>query len=149
MLVSSPPVQNVKFNEYSKAQWALLCVLRGKMFLRGDLCKPHYAMHGTCVEIFNQMLRKMFLHLLFGNNNASFPLSKRLGTFDSMLASEPLWFAPPVSRRITSRSKHSCGQVRMWNVQHPQLFYYVHFYETFPLLQNEPLCVTVLVFQLL
>lgn len=36
MPVSSPPVWNVKFNEYSKAQWVLLWVLRRELLLWGN-----------------------------------------------------------------------------------------------------------------
>lgn len=55
MLVTSPPVLNVKFNEYSNAQWALLCVLRGKMFLRGGICANRITQHMVhALEIFNQ-----------------------------------------------------------------------------------------------
>lgn len=54
MLVTSPPVLNVKFNEYSNAQWALLCALRGKMFSGG--CANRITQHMVhALEIFNEM----------------------------------------------------------------------------------------------
>lgn len=72
MPVSSPPVWNVKFNEYSKAQWVLLWVLRRELLLWGNFafCIKQHTIHvlkylvkswAKCFFVFERDVRRVHL----------------------------------------------------------------------------------------
>lgn len=57
----------------------LFCVFCEGKCSWGGICANHITQHMVHVlKIFNQMSSKMFIRLLFGNNNTSFPLRKLL-----------------------------------------------------------------------